>query len=1059
MNDNTTVWDNVFASWDPKLIPVPSPLACEFIYLFKSLVSEGACLLEVGSGSGEISAALAQNGYECTLLDASDVALNLSKLLFENNNCKGNFVKGDLFNLPFPDESFDIVWNSGVLEHFDDVEIVAALREMRRVSRKFVVVAVPNASCVFYRLAKWYLESQDKWEYGKETPKSSLKKLFRQAGFSKSIIEGYLGYDLGISWINRLDQIPEGFGELIRHWSQELRNDEALISSLSYLLVTIGHKNNDSWLSLAGGDVLLLKKKLGLGLSEKRTKKMGINSLNEKIKELQDTLNNFILERLYIDLENERKQNLALQKELGELRVQLTSSQYDLFKKENEIKVLAEELNKVKVRLAEIIEEKNIIETKLETEVAHVTQEKKLLEDTLKSIYNSRAWKALTLYRKCKYGLLELFKKKSEVAIKKNNEQVNVGLEVPLENNPYHIWKYDILCFPIIDWGFRYQRPQQLMTHFADKGYRIFYFTTTFNLAKEKDEPKLEIREIRNNVWEVKLSLVRNLNIYKDSIDDINLNMLKKSIFELRKRFGILMACSIVDLPFWGKLAFSLKEEFGWKVIYDCMDQHSGFSTNDDIMLRTERELTQKADLVITTSKKLFNDKRTENRHTILIPNAGDFKHFSNPPDTQKPDYLSGPVVGYYGAISDWFDVEIIRYSATKHLDWNFLLIGSTFGADIEPLKGLKNVFLLGEKPYAELPMYLSWFDVATIPFKINELTLATNPVKFFEYIAMGKPVVSIKLPELEPYAELVYLADNKEEFDKMLELAIKEKDIVIKEKRISLAKENTWEKRCELMEQEMSKLYPLVSIIIVTFNNLSLTKQCIDSIFANTLYPNFEIIIIDNNSNDGTKEYLKGLEATDARVTVILNEKNYGFAKANNQGLKIAKGEFLVLLNNDTIVSRGWLDALVQHAKREDVGLVGPVTNSIGNQAKIEVDYKSPSEVNEFAWKHCSKNKGIIFDIPMLAMYCVVMRREVFEKVGFLDESFELGMFEDDDYSHRVKLAGYRVVCAEDAFVHHFGGASFGKLEEQRYKEIFEKNKRRFEEKWKIKWKPHSYR
>ena len=247
-----------------------------------------------------------------------------------------------------------------------------------------------------------------------------------------------------------------------------------------------------------------------------------------------------------------------------------------------------------------------------------------------------------------------------------------------------------------------------------------------------------------------------------------------------------------------------------------------------------------------------------------------------------------------------------------------------------------------------------------------------------------------------------------------------------------------------------------------LTHNNLVYTRLCIESLLPHTTDVNYELIVVDNNSTDGTREYLRSLaEATNNRLPstrLIFNDQNLGFAKACNQGLAIARGENLVLLNNDTILPPGWLSRLLAWLEDDSIGLVGPVTNRSGNESQIPTSYGTLAEFLDFSAEYTAAHCGDSFDIRVATMFCVAMRRGVYQQIGPLDEQFELALFEDDDYSMRIRQAGLAVRCVEDVCIHHFGQASVGKLD-GRYGELFHANRRRWENKWNAAWNPYAMR
>lgn len=239
-------------------------------------------------------------------------------------------------------------------------------------------------------------------------------------------------------------------------------------------------------------------------------------------------------------------------------------------------------------------------------------------------------------------------------------------------------------------------------------------------------------------------------------------------------------------------------------------------------------------------------------------------------------------------------------------------------------------------------------------------------------------------------------------------------------------------------------------SLIVLTYNQLQEgTAPCLESILKFTPEDQYELVLVDNASQDGTPEHLRSFSEGRRNVKLILNENNKGYAGGNNDGLRAASGDCIILLNNDTLVSPGWLDSLLSPLERDrSIGMICPITNSAGNEQTVALPSLNEQNYVEVAGRYTKRNAGHLFDTEKLGFYCVAMRRDVLEKVGLLDERFGLGMFEDDDYCMRVRNAGYRLVINEGCFIYHKGSLSFKKLESREYQQIFERNREYYQSK-----------
>jgi GT2 family glycosyltransferase/glycosyltransferase involved in cell wall biosynthesis len=618
--------------------------------------------------------------------------------------------------------------------------------------------------------------------------------------------------------------------------------------------------------------------------------------------------------------------------------------------------------------------------------------------------------------------------------------------------------KVDVICFSIIDWEFRFQRPQQIATQFAAHGHRVFFISPS--RFRPAGSPAV-VREVADGIYEVELAALRQPDIYGENIGGDVATSLLASLAELRHAYDISSAAAFVMIASWTDLALAARQRWHWPVIYDCMDEWENFQGIKSAIVSAEQTLVRACDLLVVTAARLEAKWAPLGRPIVLARNAADLEFYAA---RYRPNtLLSGtrhPIIGYYGAIADWFDIDLMTAVARARPQYRFVLLGGVFGVDVAPLEALPNVSLPGQQPYAQMPQYLYHFDVCLIPFKVNPITEATDPVKLYEYLSAGKPVVSVDLPELEPARAHIYVARDLGDFLAKLDAAVVEDDRTLQDQRRAFVAEHTWAARYRTISDGLARVVRRASVVIVTYNNLALTRLCLESIVRNTDHPNYEVVVVDNASVDGTPAYLRYVASQHPHITVILNSANEGFARANNIGLAAATGDDLVLLNNDTVVPHGWLSRLAGHLRDTGIGLVGPVTNFVGNEARVDPAYRTWGEMELFAAERARRYEGQVADISMLAMYCVAMRRDTWERVGPLDEQFGIGMFEDDDYARRVLAEGLRVACAADVFVHHVGQAAFKILIERgEYDALFERNKLRFETKWQQAWQRHEQR
>ena len=250
-----------------------------------------------------------------------------------------------------------------------------------------------------------------------------------------------------------------------------------------------------------------------------------------------------------------------------------------------------------------------------------------------------------------------------------------------------------------------------------------------------------------------------------------------------------------------------------------------------------------------------------------------------------------------------------------------------------------------------------------------------------------------------------------------------------------------------QVLRQRESHKRSLVSIVTLSWNAPEFTRMALESIARHTSEP-YEVIVVDNGSGPETLEFLKSID--DSHVRVIYNPVNRGFGGGNNDGIAQAKGDYIVVLNNDVIVTENWLDALLDPFRRiSGVGVTAPRTNKIiGDQEVIDCAYDDLVGMQAYAARRAVRYAKRGYFTDRAIGFCLCIDRRVIDQIGGFDERFVMGNFEDDDFSIRVRAAGYQIYVCDDSFIHHFGSQSF-RANNVDYASTMQSNWSRFAEKW----------
>lgn len=365
----------------------------------------------------------------------------------------------------------------------------------------------------------------------------------------------------------------------------------------------------------------------------------------------------------------------------------------------------------------------------------------------------------------------------------------------------------DIVWFPMTDWHARMQRTQHLARALVGMGHRGIYVNPHMGRQFPTTplfDPGHRVSRLEPNLLELHVRLPLEPVFHHRMLRPAETAALAVAVEALLDRMGSPRAAQVVSLPTWLDAAVRLRERRGWPIVYDCHDLLSGFSNMASALVAAEERLFAEAALVIFSSRTLQARHPEVAGKSRLAPNGVDAERFSPAPPRAKTRPL---VAGYVGAIEEWFDVEAVRGAALANPECRFILAGRIESAGAAQLKALPNVEMPGEIAYEKVPALLREFDIGLIPFLVNDLTRAADPIKLYEYFACGLPVVSSRLPEVEPYGDLVYLASGAKDFAAAVRAALAEDDRTRRAKRIAAAARRTWNERAKELTEEIGRL------------------------------------------------------------------------------------------------------------------------------------------------------------------------------------------------------------------------------------------------------------
>jgi teichuronic acid biosynthesis glycosyltransferase TuaH len=477
--------------------------------------------------------------------------------------------------------------------------------------------------------------------------------------------------------------------------------------------------------------------------------------------------------------------------------------------------------------------------------------------------------------------------------------------------------------------------------------------------------------------------------------------------------------------------------------VYDLTDDWAAFETDPRSRARVQAQiesLGRRAGMVLACSEVLVEGARRWRSDVAYLPNAVDPL---SPPSPEPPDLadLPRPRLGYVGTVHpSRIDVPMLVEAAGLRPAWSFVLLGPNQLSEPESaqLLGHPNVHHLGARPHRDVRGYIEHLDVCLLPNRVTEFTRSLDPLKVYEYLAAGRPIVATPVPLPQAIAKFVDVVQDAAGLIASAERVMQaDESAVVQARRAAVAAE-TWDARAERLERALD-VGPMastdeVSVVIVSFNTRDMLRRCLRDVFAQDVP--VQVLVVDNASTDGSQNAVRE-EFPDVELVEL--PENVGFAGANNAAFDLCRGRYVLLLNSDAFLAPGSLLELVAAAERHpEAGAVGPrLLNVDGSLQRSAWPFPSARRLllEAFAVHRILRRTRLLEDlgtwehdeerpVDFLIGACLLLRREALGAMGGFDETFWL-YGEEADLQRRLTNRGWRVVFTPRAVATHVGGAS----------------------------------